>query len=231
MPDHIIALVRHGDYHQPVGVPSALLPYALTARGIAQAEAAARELEAFAIERGLTIDKGLHASRQQRAWQTASIIAQQLGNGFGVLEFAELSERSVGAVANLTISQIEQLLADDPRYEVPPEGWKSDSHYCLPFQGAESLLQAGERVAQHIDQVALAGVSAKPGLKIIVGHGAAIRHACAHLNILDLEMVRSISMHHARPVYIGLESGVWQHIAGEWKSRKSHSDGDEIREH
>lgn len=230
MPDLIIALVRHGDYHQPVGVPSALLPYALTEQGAIQAADAALELEAFATERELTIDSVLHASRQQRAWQTARIIATKLGEGYAVSEFAELSERSVGAVANLTVAQIEQILLDDPRYEVPPDGWKSDSHYCLPFQGAESLVQAGERVAKHIKQVAMDTDSNKARLKIIVGHGAAIRHACAALKILDLEMVRSISMFHAKPVYIGVESGVWQHLAGEWKSRKSHGDGDEIRE-
>lgn len=229
MTDCVIALIRHGDYHQPLGVPSALLPYALTNQGESQARQAAAELTDFAAARGLTIANGLHSSRQLRAWQTASIIAAELGSGFTVSEFAELAERSVGAVANLTVAQIEQILREDPRYAEPAAGWKSDSHYCLPFQGAESLMQAGARVAAHIEESAN-NIVDPSCLKVIVGHGAAIRHGCAHLNILDLEMVRSISMHHAKPVYISRQSGVWRHVAGEWKSRKSQADGDEIRE-
>lgn len=228
---HVFALVRHGDYHQPVGVPSALLPYALNKQGIEQATLAAAVLQAFAAAQGLSIAGQLHSSMQQRAWQTANIIAQQLGAGYSVQEYAELSERSVGAVANLTVAEIEQLLQDDPRYVAAPDGWKSDSHYCLPFQGAESLLDAGKRVAAHIDsQLKALANEATPQLKVIVGHGAAFRHACVHLQILDLKMVRSISMHHARPVFIRFIDGCWQHVGGEWKPRKSHTDGDEIRE-
>jgi 2,3-bisphosphoglycerate-dependent phosphoglycerate mutase len=228
----VIALVRHGDYHQPKGVPSALLPYALNQAGIEQAALAAPAIMDYASAENLNIESTLHCSRQQRAWQTASIIAENLGGDFNVKEFQELSERSVGAAANLTVVEIEQLLIEDPRYDAAPTGWKSDSYYCLPLQGAESLVQAGERVGRHIEQVATA-MSHNNGadqLKIIVGHGASIRHACAFLGVLDLKMVTSISMYHARPVYIVKEAGVWRVVAGEWKQRDNQSDGDEIRE-
>ncbi|MFN3236450.1 MAG: histidine phosphatase family protein [Pseudomonadales bacterium] len=228
---NVIALIRHGDYHQPEQVPSALLPYPLTAQGRGQALAAAANIKMVASEYALEVDLTLHSSRQLRAWETATIMANELGSQFTVAEYPELSERSVGAVANLTVGQIEQILADDPRYAVPPNGWKSDSHYCLPFQGAESLIHAGQRVAGHVRHVAEQLEEAGTGkLKIIVGHGASIRHACAELNILDLKMVKSISMYHASPVYFSFRQGSWQHLTGEWKPRKGSNDGDEIRE-
>lgn len=232
MADNVFALIRHGDYHQPKGVPSALLPYALNEAGIQQSRSAVDGLSAYAKQAGLVVDPQIHCSKQQRAWQTASIIADGLEGSYQVTEFPELSERSVGAAANLTVAEIEQLLIDDPRYESAPDGWKSDSKYRLPLQGAESLVEAGERVAGHIQSIArdLRDRGDVPCLKIIVGHGASIRHACASLNILDLNMVKSISMFHASPVYISEESGSWQVVGGEWKQRTNQSDGDEIRE-
>lgn len=250
----VIALIRHGDYHQPPGVPSALLPYQLTELGFQQARDAATNCVAYAAQFGLTIDPVLDSSMQLRAWQTATLMADSLSNresnekpdegshdadSFDVQEFSDLSERSVGAVANLTVSAIEKMLADDPRYASPPPGWKSDSHYCLPFQDAESLLQAGERVAGHVqrraeqfDRLAVEPID-KGRLKIIVGHGAAIRHACVHLGMLNLESVSTISMHHARPVFVTKEALGWRMVGGEWKQRAANSandDGDEIRE-
>lgn len=224
----VFALIRHGDYQQPLGVPSALLPYQLTEAGFQQARAAGSVCEEFATANNLRLHSVLDSSMQLRAWQTAQLIAETLGGDYGVHEHACLSERSVGAAANLTVQEIEVLLNNDPRYEVPPESWKSDSYYCLPFQGTESLMQAGERVAQHIRNKSTE--VAPSTLKIIVGHGAAIRHACVHLGILDLTMVSTISMHHARPVFISCFEDGWRMVGGEWKQRSRSSEGDEISE-
>ncbi|MGK0469693.1 MAG: broad specificity phosphatase PhoE [Candidatus Azotimanducaceae bacterium] len=231
----VIALIRHGDYHQPSGVPSALLPYRLTDLGFQQARDAVTSCVVYAEQHGLTIDPVLDSSMQLRAWQTASLMAEslsgelsQIAGSFGVQEFSNLSERSVGAVANLTVSAIETLLADDPRYSTPQPGWKSNSQYCLPFQGAESLLVAGKRVADHVQW--RAEQLDEPRLKILVGHGAAIRHACVHLGLLDLDSVSTISMHHARPVFISKEITGWRMAGGTWKQRTASSEGDEIRE-
>ena len=221
------ALIRHGEYHQPLNVPSALLPYPLTNKGIEQACQAAGMLQAYAQESNLEIDSVIDSSRQLRAWQTASLIAETLGQTFRVEEFPELAERSVGAVANLTVAEIEALFEADPRYAAPPTGWKSDSHYQLPFQGAESLLDAGARVSGHIEQ-RQQQLSADGVLKVVVGHGASIRHACVQLGVLELEQVAKISMHHARPVFIASRSSGWQKVGGEWKPRSR--GGDEIRE-
>lgn len=227
------ALVRHGDYHQPLNVPSALLPHPLTPEGIEQAHNAAMSLMRYADSEGLEIETALDSSHQLRAWQTASLIADSLkemnrDKEYGVEEFSALSERSVGAVANLTVTEIESILAADPRYPAPPTSWKSDSHYCLPFQGAESLIEAGARVARHIE-FRQSQLHDKPVLKVIVGHGASIRHACVRLGLLDLSGVAKISMHHAAPVYIVGDVDGWRKVAGEWKQR-SRNGGDEIRE-
>lgn len=229
------ALVRHGDYHQPLNVPSALLPYPLTDLGVAQARDAAISLMRYAEAADLDIELVVDSSQQLRSWQTATLIAESIAGSLGLVvrveEYPELAERSVGAMANLTVAEIESVLSQDPRYPAPPSGWKSDSHYCLPFLGAESLLDAGARVAKHIEyRHSQLESQRQPAriLKVIVGHGASIRHACAALGLLDVSAVAKISMHHATPVYISRQIDGWQKVAGEWKQRSN--GGDEIRE-
>jgi len=225
MTDRFAILVRHGAYHQKPGTPSALQPFPLTDGGKAQALAAGRELAGLAAEHGWHLSETVYCSLQQRAWQTATLLGQSLSEATGaqyeVREEAALAERSVGAFANLTIPEIEQILMDDPRHQLPPDGWKSDSHYRLPAQGAESLLEAGARVAGFIK----ARVEARPlerqhTAEIFVGHGAAFRHAAHHLGVMALDDVRRFSMHHARPVILKFnpETG-WLHHAGAWKQR------------
>ncbi|XOV88424.1 MAG: histidine phosphatase family protein [Pseudomonadota bacterium] len=222
--DKIIAVLRHADYHQPADVPSALLPYALTPAGEAQAAAAAESVRIFCAEHNLRLAPVIDASRLRRAWQTAQIMATCLAPLLGyaptVAEYAELAERSVGAAANLTVSEIEAILRDDPRYGAPPPGWKSDAFYRLPLVGAESLMEAGARVAGHLTQALR---QCRPGeLKIVVGHGASIRHAAVHLGILPLAGVTGVSMFHARPVYLTCRGHQWWHLAGDWKMRDGH---------
>lgn len=219
----IIALLRHADYQQPGNVPSAWLPYALNEEGVEQAVRAAEPIKAFINENGLTPNPVIDSSYMLRAWQTADILAKRLGLT-EIVEHFDLAERSVGAVANLTTMEIESLLEADPRYEAPPDGWKSSTDYRLPFQGAESLNDAGIRVAGHVTAAESAGTEGQ--LKIIVGHGASIRHAAMHLGILTRENVGSVSMYHARPVFIRKIGDHWNHIAGDWKPRgkKDHSD-------
>ena len=124
-------------------------------------------------------------------------------------------------MANLTIAQIEDALRQDPRASSPPADWKADSHYCLPLQGAESLLEAGERVAAHL----LQSMTALPRgdhdqVKLFVGHGAAFRHAACHLGVLKFEQLRQLSMFHCQPVMLEyLPDGNWRHVEGDWKVR------------
>jgi 2,3-bisphosphoglycerate-dependent phosphoglycerate mutase len=142
-----------------------------------------------------------------------------------VESYDALAERGVGCLANLTSAQIKAVLQQDPRFSDPPADWKADSHYRLPLQGAESLLEAGERVAGHLSQSMQA---LPPGeddrVKIFVGHGAAFRHAACHLGVLALEQLRQLSMFHCQPVLIEyIPGGQWRHIGGEWKLRSGNS--------
>ena len=228
----IAALIRHGDYHQLTDVPSAHQPFALNEKGEGEAEQAARLL-ADAIDRsGWKLLPCIDSSHMLRAWQTADIIAHQLTHRLPatptIEDFDELAERGVGSAANLSIRQIEDILHRDPRFTDPPPNWKADSHYRLPLQGAESLLEAGERVAGHLTKRMQALVTAgrdQNTLKLFVGHGAAFRHAAYHLGLLEFEQIAKLSMYHGRPVFLEYDlDDHWRQVGGEWKirSRESH---------
>ena len=225
----IAALIRHGDYHQLADSPSAHQPYPLNNAGERQAQEAVQQLHDVILRNDWSLVPAIDSSRMLRAWQTAVILADGLAElvacKTSVESYDALAERGVGCLANLTTTQIEAVLRQDPRVTEPPADWKADSHYCLPLQGAESLLQAGERVAAHLSQ---SMASLAPGehdrLKLFVGHGAAFRHAAYHLGVLEFGQIRRLSMYHCRPVMIEyLPGGQWRHVEGEWKVRPESS--------
>jgi len=223
MPHLIAALIRHGDYHQLADTPSAHQPFGLNANGEQQARHGAAALVDEIARQGWSLDPVIDSSRLQRAWQTADIIASTLPPRPQIAEFDALAERSVGIAGNLNIGQIERLLADDARYQQPPAKWKADSHYCLPFPGAESLLQAGRRVAAHLNarMDALQVDGDRGRVKLFVGHGAAFRHAAYHLGVLKFEQIAELSMYHVQAVYLErLADGSWRHCSGHWKQRR-----------
>jgi 2,3-bisphosphoglycerate-dependent phosphoglycerate mutase len=227
----IAAFIRHGDYHQLPDTPSAHQPFPLNEQGQRQARAGAAMLRDTLQRRHWRLLPVIDSSQMLRAWQTAQILAQDLADlsseALSIESFDALAERGLGCAANLSIGQIEQILRQDPRYPEAPEGWKADSHYRLPLQGAESLLQAGERVAAHVRERMhlLSGRGAQGDwLKLFVGHGAALRHAAFHLGVLEFEQIAKLSMRHAQPVFIEQdEKGRWRHIDGHWKVRSNHS--------
>jgi 2,3-bisphosphoglycerate-dependent phosphoglycerate mutase len=236
MTARVLAWIRHGEYAQPPGVPSAHLPHGLTPRGREQARAAAHAVAEYAAQHALEIHCVLDCSRLRRAWETAHLLARELERlgapPLTVQEFDDLGERSLGAAANLTIEQIEAVLAADPRFEVPPSGWKRDPTYVLPLPGAESLEHAGRRVARHVTarMRALVGESS---LKLFVGHGGAFRHAARELGLLSHGDVERLSMQHAAPIYFehssvehgadGLAGDRLTHRAGQWRERTAAS--------
>jgi broad specificity phosphatase PhoE len=226
----VLALIRHGEYAQPAGVPSAHLPYGLTAIGVAQAREAALAVLDFARRSALTLEPSIDCSRMRRAWETAHLLGLELqrntGLTFDCQEFDELAERSVGAVANLRMDAIEAILREDPRCEAPPPGWKRDSDYRLPFQGCESLVQAGTRAARHLwnSANALEVAGREASLKLFVGHGGAFRHAACELGVLSRTDVAQLSMGHGVPVYLEVDRAPngrdrFVHIAGNWRQR------------
>lgn len=222
----IAALIRHADYQQLADTPSAHQPFPLTRAGEVQARDAATVLAQMADEHGWTLSPAIDSSQLLRAWQTASIIADGLADHLTqaaqLRGFDELAERGLGSANNLTIQQIERVIRVDPRFDALPADWKSNSRFRLPLQGAESLLQAGERVATHLNRRmdALAQDAEVDTLKLFVGHGAAFRHAAFALGVLNYEQIAQLSMHHARPVCLEyLPGGQWRHVAGDWKLR------------
>jgi 2,3-bisphosphoglycerate-dependent phosphoglycerate mutase len=224
MPRVIVALLRHGTFFQPPDVPSAHLPYPLTPEGEALAQEAGRQLVKRAVLESWWIDGVVDTSRLLRAWQTAHILAgalrDSLGRPFVVEEFDALAERSVGSAANLTVEQIAQVLRRDPRCTPLPEEWRDDSFYRIPLQGAESLMQAGARVARHLEwrgrQIAARAVP--DSLKVCVGHGGAFRHAAVQLGVLRAEEAPRLSMSHCVPVFLERNGeSRWAHVGGAWK--------------
>jgi broad specificity phosphatase PhoE len=219
----IAALLRHCDYHQLPDVPSAHQPFPLTETGRRQAREAAKHLRTTLDNRGWSLIQEIDSSRMLRAWETARIIALELdGQPVPIESFDALAERGLGSAANLTVKRIEDIVRTDPRCDDPPVDWKSNSHYRLPLQGAESLLEAGRRVADHlilrIDELRVKGVTS--GVKLFVGHGAAFRHAAYHLGVLEFDQIAKLSMYHGRPVFLeALRNGCWRHRAGDWKVR------------
>lgn len=221
------AFIRHAAYMQLSDIPSAHQPFALNNDGVAQAMKAAGLLLKFSLDKDLQILHVVDSSHLLRAWKTAKIINEQLTrkglHKLRIESFDALAERGVGScVANLTIKQIEEVMRQDPRFTMPPENWKSNSRYCLPFSGAESLLSAGQRVAEHVIQrmEELRRICTTDTLKLFVGHGAAFRHAAYHLGILNYEDIAKLSMFHAQPLYFEyLGKNNWRHCAGNWKIR------------
>jgi 2,3-bisphosphoglycerate-dependent phosphoglycerate mutase len=221
--DCFVALMRHGTFHQPADVPSAHLPHGLTDEGRTEAERGARMLFQLAEEHGLRLHPVIDCSRLRRAWETAqiarSVLGERSGISFEVAEFDDLAERSLGAAANLTVAEIERVIADDPRFTPLPKGWKRNPDVVLPFQGAESLLTAGYRVAAHL-QLRLRELGPNV-LKVCVGHGGAFRHAAQALGVLKSDQVAGLSMYCGEAVTLRHGAHGWGHFAGRWKPRKS----------
>lgn len=221
----VAAIVRHGDYHQLPDTPSAHQPFPLTGRGEAQAGQAAAAIRTALAGHGWRLLPQIDCSNLLRAWQTARIMADRLGEAlaerFEVQGFDALAERGLGSAANLAIGQIEAVVRQDPRFAPLPADWKANSEFRLPLQGAESLLEAGQRVADHMlrRMAALWDPDAPDRLKLFVGHGAAFRHAAYRLGVLSYADIARLSMHHADPVYLEYDDGEWRHVAGAWKVR------------
>lgn len=212
---HFIFL-RHSEYEQPKGVPSALLPHPITKEGIEQAENGAEKLVKFFKSKGMS-PKRIVSSSLLRAYQTSLIfkktIEKELNISLELIETDNLTERKLGAMANLTVKEIESVIAKDPRLENPPKGWKSSRDYKLPFIGAESLKDAGKRVFETINE------ECKNGLTIFVGHGASFRNAAIEFKFLKEEDLPKLSMHNSEPLGFENSNGKWELVFGDWKIR------------
>ncbi|MCB1773635.1 MAG: histidine phosphatase family protein [Gammaproteobacteria bacterium] len=232
MPRLIAAILRHGEYQQLADTPSAHQPFPLTESGFRQARAAAAPLLETCDARGWHLHPVIDSSNLLRGWQTARDLADTLaelsGQRFEVEGHDALAERGLGSAANLSVARIEDIVEADPRFPPLPANWKSDSHFRLPLQGAESLIDAGARVAAHMRRrmEEMAARVDRDTVRLFVGHGAAFRHAAYHLGAMALDDVGRFSMYHARPIYLlaGDAGTPWRQVAGEWKLRSSSAD-------
>ena len=214
----IFALIRHGDYQQMPNTPSAHQPWGLTTKGCQQAETLAGTLTELMHTHGWKPADRIVSSPLLRAYQTAQILNQYWPVDSDVEVYDDLTERSLGAGNNLSIDAIECAMNQDPRVTDWPADWKSNSFFRLPVVGAESLMEAGHRVAGRLNQ--LNRVISRGVCVPVVGHGASLRHAAHLLGVLAFDEIKKLSMHHAEAVCIQCAgNGTWTHLAGPWKVR------------
>ena len=217
--DRICIVLRHGDYHQLADTPSAHQPFELNSQGRQQAIDSVDRIEQMVARHGWSLHPIAHSSSLRRAWETAKTVVDNLECCTDLIQTDRLTERCVGNGANLTQSQIADAIAGDPRYAPLPADWKSDSRYRLPFIGAESLMESGERVAGYLTETMNSFCESNQAI-LFFGHGASIRHAAHHLGVLDFGRLAGLSMHHAEPVAFGVSlDGRWRHVDGDWKNR------------
>ena len=215
--------LRHSVYEQPTHVPSALLPHPITDEGIAQAKAGAQKIVFYFEGKKTQFPKYIECSSLLRAYQTAVVIAEEIFRltsvELKIIQTDELVERKLGAMANLTVGEIETIMEKDPRYQKPEEGWKSSSDYCLPYLGCESLHEAGERVANYIQSIPDFVENDVLGYRLLIGHGASFRHACHQLGLLSASDIAKLSMFYAEPLFFDYREKTWSHVGGDWKVR------------
>jgi len=222
----VAALVRHGHFDRPKSVASAHSLFPLSGLGRDQARRAADPILELCEELGLELEPCIEASQLLRAWETANLIAESLSARtdirFYVLQRNELVERGLGSCANMTFSEIREILGKDPRLGMLPEGWRRMPEFRLPVQGAESLMQAGARTATRI-ATSLDSIPAddpRDRMRLFVAHSGCLRHAAVQLGALDVRVVSGLSMDFTQAVFIEkLPNGDWVHIAGEFKKR------------
>ncbi|MEE8167218.1 MAG: histidine phosphatase family protein [Myxococcota bacterium] len=220
----VAGFVRHGHFDRPDDTASAHLPLPLSDEGRAQARACAIPILESNEELALELDPVIETSQLLRAWQTATILAEELeartGTQFRVVTRTELAERSLGSCSNLRFDQIAALLAEDPRLDPLPQGWRRIPEFRLPVLGAESLMQAGARtatrVATSLDSIPDADV--RNVLRLFIAHSGCLRHATVQLGALDVRIVPRLSMDVAQRVLIEkMPNGDWVQISGQWR--------------
>lgn len=220
----VAAFVRHGHFERPEGTASAHSLYPLSAEGRGQAARAAVPILEMCRDLGLEIDPQIEASQLLRAWETAKILGAALGEATGqtfrVMQRDELIERGLGSATNMNFERVHELLAADPRLGPLPEGWRRMPEFRLPVQGAESLMQAGARVATRVASSLERVPDSDPRnvVRLFVAHSGCLRHAAVVLGALDVRTVPELSMDFAQTVMIEkLPNGDWVHVAGQFR--------------
>jgi phosphoserine phosphatase len=148
----------------------------LSAEGLVQAEAAARELKEHAFT-------AVYASPLQRARDTAAAIA--IPHGLEVQTDPAFRELGFGEWEGLTLDEARS------RYATLYEGWAKTPHLVSP-PGGESLAQARERVLAGLHRVR---AGHRDEVVCLVAHGIPVRILI--LEVLGLGLDRIWSLHSA----------------------------------
>ena len=220
----VAAFIRHGHFDRPEGTASAHSLFPLSALGRDQATAAAETVATLCADHDLEIDTRIEASQLLRAWETANLLgtglSERTGQNLHVIQRDELIERGLGSAANMTFERIAEMIAEDPRIGALPEGWRRIPEFRLPVQGAESLMQAGARVAARV----AASIESIPEddprdlVRLFVAHSGCLRHAAVVLGAIDVRNVPGLSMDFLQSILVEQQpNGEWVHLAGEFQ--------------
>jgi 2,3-bisphosphoglycerate-dependent phosphoglycerate mutase len=120
----------------------------------------------------------------------------------------------------MTFERIQEMLAADPRLGPLPDGWRRMPEFRLPVQGAESLMQAGARVAARVATSidSIPDEDPRDVVRLFVAHSGCLRHAAVALGAIDVRTVPELSMDFAQTVMIEkLPNGEWVHIGGQFR--------------
>jgi 2,3-bisphosphoglycerate-dependent phosphoglycerate mutase len=220
----VVGLVRHGHFDRPKNTASAHRILPLSPAGREQARNGVDAIAALCENESLELDTTIEVSQLLRAWQTGAILAETLfertGKTFSVEEHDEIIERGLGSCANLRFDEIEATLALDPRLAPLPVGWRRIPDFCLPVQGAESLMQAGTRTAAYIE-ASMASIpedDSRDLLRLFVAHSGCLRHAAVALGVVPKSEVSQLSMDFCQTILLEDSPAIgWNHLAGQWK--------------
>lgn len=194
----VVHLIRHGEVHNPDRVVYAALPgFGLSARGRAQARAAAAHLEGRPIE-------GLVTSPLQRAMETADILAARLD--LEPSRDARLREWDLGdRWAGTPWAKLEQRFPGEL-------GSYLDHPHDLPFS-TESLEAAAGRVAGALTDLA----AHHPGAEaVIVSHQDPIQAARLELTGRPLSALQEQKPGHGSILTMTRRRDGWAEI-GYWE--------------
>jgi probable phosphoglycerate mutase len=186
-------LIRHGetDWNSQSRFQGQL-DSPLTAKGIAQAEAAAAFLRPHTFH-------ALYSSDLPRTLSTSQPIA--MATGLPIISDPALRERNLGIFEGLTIDEIEMRhAADHIRYKA------REPEYVIP--NGESLQQLHLRGLSAIENLARRHAGERV---IIVSHGALITTFMRHLNGIALHLPSPFIIHNGSVSQVLFESD-----SGEW---------------
>ncbi|WP_111979216.1 histidine phosphatase family protein [Algibacillus agarilyticus] len=178
--------------------PEGQQPFSLTHNGVRSAKQLVKKVDSLSEQLNCRIAHYIDSSQTLAAWQTADAIAEILslnhGHEYKTDAFDALSNASLGALANLSFDDIEDVVRHDPRFPALPDDWRINGCYRLPVQGAESPMDAGKRLIKHVHQrlTALAETAEQATIKIFVSHDKVLRHAMCELGLLKQPDIHNV---------------------------------------